>query len=298
VDTDLLICEKCQAALAVTYLPGLSTFATDKVTCSYERQLGLAHTEVCRFRIEAIRYFDVENNKSNNASIIPMEWASYLSSDLMELAESSRPILVLGQQVKECLIKENVAWEKIYMETHVSLKQYKGPGSNSTGMLEENLAKSLSCADFRFEDVSVDRVKIAILMVLLGWKPNAETSTKECVSLHCDVCKKTSEAPLLLGEQSSYETEPQAKRLRTSAWDPLLSHRYYCPYVCGFPRHGATRDIPLWKALADRLLENTSRIVGDHETDLSNTAGKSEWVQANALLNAGISRKGKVPVLE
>eukprot|EP00977_Amphora_coffeiformis_P027262 scaffold34597_cov177-Amphora_coffeaeformis.AAC.30 len=298
VDTDLLRCDKCQAVLAITYLPGLSTFATDKVTCSYERQLGSAHKEVCRFRAEAIHYFD-QNERSGKTSTVPTEWMSYFSSDLMELAESSKPMLVLGQQVKERLIQGNVAWETIQMELHPSLKQYKGSVLNDMGTLEERLAKSLSVADFKFEDVSVDRVKAAILMVLLGWKPNTTgLASKECVSLHCDLCRKISEAPLFLDEQNSDEAERQAKRLRTSAWDPLFSHRYYCPYVCGFPRHGASRGTPLWKALADRLVENALPAIAEEETNKLGITGKSEWVQANALLNAGISRKGKVLALE
>ena len=123
MDTDLLSCDKCQAALAVTYLPGLSTFATDKVTCSYEQQLGTAHKEVCRFRAEAVRYFGKEN-KGSKCRIIPLEWTSYFSSDLMELAESSQPILVLGQQVKERLMQDTVAWEMLQIEPHPSLKEY------------------------------------------------------------------------------------------------------------------------------------------------------------------------------
>lgn len=36
--------------------------------------------------------------------------------------------------------------------------------------------------------------------------------------------------------------------------NPLLGHRYHCPFVCGFPRDGKRKSIPLWQAIAVKLL--------------------------------------------
>lgn len=300
--------------MAITYRPGLSTFATDTLTCKYERQLGIAHKETCRFRTEAMKYFerDEEEKATTTTStwggadetttaatmIVPSAWSWYFPSNLMELVESSQPVLVLGQQVQSRLA-ESIAWERISFEKHPSMISYQVPG-DATESFEEYLVKALTRADFVFDNVSMERVQRVLWMVVLGWKAKSTvTEQSSSITLQCELCQKASEVPYVVSDapqdDTVADTEPATKRLRSSTWDPLMSHRYYCPYVCGFPRQGAARGTPLWRALADRLVERSKDApIAEGDTSGLATTGKSEWVQANALLNAGISRKGKI----
>lgn len=289
VDQDVLCCDACQAVLAITYLPGLSTFAADKVTCLYEQQLGSEHKESCPFRKDALDYFQHDVSVT-----IPRLFASYVPADLVHLVETTRPIRVFGAQVQG-RVAQDLVWDAVQLELHTSIRQYQPPaGADTAGSnlaLEDRLVKALGDEDYNFENIAPDKVKMAALTVLLGWKPKTSAFACELCHASVDICPADNETI------TTTATEPPNKRARSSSgWDPLYSHRHYCPYVCGFPRHGASRATPLWKALADKLLlppktTTTGASVGASTTEL---AGKSEWVQVNAMLNAAIVRSRKV----
>lgn len=287
--------------MAITYMRGLSSFATQKLTRRYEQQLGEKHKENCLFRRDAMTYFekeDAEKAQDDSAMIVPFLFASYLPVDLLELVETKRPAIVLGKHLQERL-KGNVSWETICLETHASLAQYKPPTNSSADnddseiLLADCLLDVLSKAGHNFKETASKRARnTALILLLLGWTPGE--CSKDSISLTCGLCQTTATVERREnGATPDDTTEPQPKRPRRASWDPLYAHRHYCPFVCGFPRHGAARGTGLWKALADKVITTTMLPV-ENETNLSNLEGKSQWVQVNALLNAAIVRTKKL----
>jgi C3HC zinc finger-like len=94
------------------------------------------------------------------------------------------------------------------------------------------------------------------------------------------------------------------KRRRTnnaSYCNPVTGHKYYCPYVIGFPINGANEAKPLWQSLADRLLSpqqpNQKETVSlesqgeeSGEKNISSTQ-PGAWERIRKLLASGIARK-------
>ena len=291
--------------MAVTYISGLSTFAKDKLTCRYEQQLGTQHKETCTFRRDALEYFGDEEKEHADDWIIPRVFTTYFPPDLIELAESKRPAIVLAKEVRQQM-EGNIAWGTIHLEYHASLLQYQAPAANNaTGATDSEmglgdcLVLALAKAGCRFNNV--EKAKTVALILLLGWEPKESGGKdKASISFSCQLCRATADVPCKDegdddGDKETDTTEPQAKRSRPSGWDPLYAHRHYCPYVCGFPRKGASRGTPLWKSLADKVLlaSSSSSLLSDtieDETSLPNLKEKSEWEQVNALLNAAIVR--------
>ncbi len=133
----------------------------------------------------------------------------------------------------------------------------------------------------------------AVMLALFGWEPTISVvddsqPPRSEVKVKCQVCLASAEVTVeavtassteeketstresatigLLGEnagdgydQQKDGTHPNAtKRLRTSGaalMNPILSHRHYCPFVCGFPPSGSWSATPLWKKIASRILQ-------------------------------------------
>lgn len=313
--------------MAVTYMPGLSSFAADKLTCLYEKQLGSAHSDICIFKRDATKYFEESSNTKNKNIqnerdvLVPALFSSYLSGDLVELAESNRPATVFYRQLHKRLLNHTIPWEKLQLELHISVQQYRiSSGDTSDGQMtiqqglietlnrEKSASSSIGGDD---DDTITDRSKTAGMLLLFGWEANLdtdETASKSSVSLKCQLCRKCVDVWLQADNEEIGDTEtnsldnmaePPAKRSRQSGWDPLYSHRHYCPYVCGFPKHGASCGIPWWKGIADRVLskaktpQSTTTSTDDTSTSLFSMP-KSDWEKVNQLLNSGIVRKRKI----
>ena len=273
---------------------GLSTFAVDKLTCRYEKQLGSAHKEICTFRQDAMKYFENETEKGRNEDsngIIPFPFTNYFSTDFVELAESERPAIVFAKQLKQRL-EGKIAWELVRLEYPATLLQYKPATKSSSddteSTLGESLLEALSRAHYSFKEEAPERVNSALYLLLLGWKP--EDPCEESITLICELCNKTVDAAHRQNGEGYTTEEPQPKRPRPSGFNPVHAHRHYCPFVCGFPRYGAPRATPMWQALADKMLATCLSLSTDPPS-LCSSEGKSAWVQANELLNAAIVRK-------
>lgn len=147
----MLRCDKCDAVVAVTFLPGLSTLAMDKLTRLYERQLGLAHADdTCPYKRDAVAYLDgatcsamataakkLQQKAQDPSPIVPSCFTPYVSPDLVELVESKRPALVFRRQLKELLVRggdddygnNKVAWKNIRLDLPAALRNFKAPAA-------------------------------------------------------------------------------------------------------------------------------------------------------------------------
>lgn len=93
---------------------------------------------------------------------------------------------------------------------------------------------------------SRDVMETAATWALFGW-------TREEEAVVCSVCL----ARVDLGDNDDDDEERQPKRSRRNKPHPLQSHRYYCPFVCGFPSpYVSTQSKPYWEVLAGRTVNN------------------------------------------
>lgn len=104
-------------------------------------------------------------------------------------------------------------------------------------------------------------------------------------------------------DEEAHNTTPPRKRRKlgqhphhyVTKINPVLSHRFYCPIVCGFPRDGARRGDPLWKIIASKLLHTKKEQpnCGDDQqgVDVENDDGEVAMERILQLLDAGVSSR-------
>jgi hypothetical protein len=301
VDSDMLCCEKCKSVVAVTYPLGLSSFATDRLTRLYEEQLASAHLDFCPFRKEALHWESATTNVAESGSnIIPAMFASFVPANLLGALESRLPLRAFYAQMKD-MTSDGIAWETISFERPSSLERYR-PDEFAESTEETTLGNliidCLMAAGFSMESIPRARAEVAVLLTLLGWTAQSSNEA-DSVLLECQLCLKSISVRVSISEEDRTKTpspvlekdeEPSAKRQRPMGnWNPLSSHRHYCPYSCGFCQKGLP-SVPIWQSLANRLL-----LAPTEKTKPEDTAGTglSTWAQVRALLNAGIVRTGQ-----
>ena len=167
-----------------------------------------------------------------------------------------------------------------------------------------------------------DFYEVIVALALFGWVPatttttgiqsNTTTESDPVVNLECPVCLSrmnfqmheydwhhhqhgTSPKKKVVYGSDSEEGGPPRKRQRlqqqqyfSTNINPVLSHRHYCPYVCGFPRDGARKGTPLWKTIAKKMLhKNEPKQNGADENSAAD--GDAAMDRILQLLDAGVS---------
>jgi hypothetical protein len=165
-----------------------------------------------------------------------------------------------------------------------------------------------------------------VALVLLGWRPPAaatlgsygssssSSTSGVVVSASCPVCGASISIELCLAcggstnstsDSTSQLEEQQRKKKRhrnnASSCNPVTGHKYYCPYVVGFPINGANEAKPLWQSMADRLLSpqqpNQNGAVlqsqGEEESGEKSVSSTQPgaWERISKMLASGIARK-------
>lgn len=133
-----------------------------------------------------------------------------------------------------------------------------------------------------------------------------ETKGLGAVSLECSVCLASLNFNMQQYDQhhrrSSRKAKPlnddddappsKRRRLRehsrgADTLNPLTSHRYHCPYVCGFPRDGERKGTPIWQTIALKLLFN--KHVASDTLDGDDGGGDAATDRLLQLLQSGVS---------
>jgi hypothetical protein len=161
-------------------------------------------------------------------------------------------------------------------------------------------------------------------LALFGWMPRQDnrcgssTSDGGALSLQCSVCLSVLNIKLqeydrhhspvkekvhdeYSGEGHNSGETPQKKRrrlnelgeeastgLRPKAVQPLLAHRCYCPFVCGFPRDGERKGTPMWQTIASKVFEKHIETTTT-ESDDNNDVGDSAMDRILQLLQSSVS---------
>jgi hypothetical protein len=219
----------------------------------------------------------------------------------LEMIESKLPLRAFYTQIKD-MASQGVTWELISFQRPSSLEQYQPDVSAESAeatTLGNRIAECLRAAGFALENVPRARVEAVVLLTLLGWTAQP-SKVADSVLLECQLCLKPISATISISEETRTKTaspeletdeDPPAKRQRsTSDWNPLSSHRHYCPYSCGFYQKGLPSE-PIWQTLANRLLQASTEKTNCKSEDTPG-ASLSAWAHVRTLLNAGIARKG------
>ena len=156
-------------------------------------------------------------------------------------------------------------------------------------------------------------------LALFGWVPkakaadttspaNSSDATKGVVSLECPVCLARLNFNMQQYDHRHHQHHsprkmkpvgddaPSSKRRRLTSeknepetLQPLASHRYHCPYVCGFPRDGERKGTPIWQTIVSKLfLHKKSEDKNDSDNDDDGDATTERLLQ---LLQSGVSKQ-------
>lgn len=273
--TTILSCSKCNAVLAIMLLRTLSAVGKDKLMLHYRTQLWKAHTISCPYHNEetcGLRpIFFGEDNPASNAvqnAIIPPAVALNLpsTSGSVALIEHPAPIGVFCQQ-----------WLKLYPFVYALNQPIVAPDfllhydqnenvlSTLLNRIVELLLKSPN-ADFESTVVlpdietvrQIQAAEACVAIVLMGWDLQTDDN-KETPSISCVFC--LARHPLCSVSSASTRdlsaTESKKRKTLVSTWNnPVTSHRFYCPLVCGFAQgpESSNTTSPIWQSIADRLL--------------------------------------------
>jgi len=238
------------------------------------------------YRRQAAQYLESVQKLPNEQFIVPTQLASVFSTDEMPILESMRPSRLLEplwMELWKALQNHDGRLGIPHLDLQ-AIQKYRPIGSSDaeTTALSQIAEKWIkNTENSRSEDLVKEDTESVAALLLLGWRfeDTAETAVVcQCRLCHCRLTIPTDKVDIPSDERPT-------KRARMDPIDPFLAHRHYCPYVCGFPIHGAPRAKPIWQSLLDRLRNEFNAATRD-------TAEKdSIWIQVHKVLQSGISRK-------
>jgi C3HC zinc finger-like len=296
-----LVCPSCDAVLVVLVPQLLSTTAKLDLIRHYQQQLWQAHKIPCRHRKETEYLINVAfkpqkgNHRNRQSPVVPtllaraLQSQSTMSASSLELVEQACPWLMFRQ--KWLQVYPHVSEIKQSVQLPDKLLYFRNESSESTKTILNRILDTLQNMEvddgedttkFQFlrnlkTPIEIQAAETAAALVLTGWEicqcndavcsdtTSSVGAIPPIVSIECIFC--LSKHPLTQPSTDTDVSSPQqpTKRQRTipSLWnEPFAAHRYYCPWVCGFPltcdddnkNLTTPTPVPLWQILADRLM--------------------------------------------
>mmetsp|Transcript_18814 Transcript_18814/g.43757 ORF Transcript_18814/g.43757 Transcript_18814/m.43757 type:complete len:322 (+) Transcript_18814:81-1046(+) len=275
VSEDVLECTSCKAVLVFLLDPKLHPASVKRIATIYRKKLCCGHQVTCPFF--ASNFVDDDDASPP----LPFYMACVLEKDLVQLLEHGNPTELLLQRARTLLpiIIVKTATSDDDPQQQPILVSRKDPEMIS---LMETAVSIVLQQQQQQQDDNRTRLLCATQWALFGWSPCSE---EEGV-LECTMCLATastmatttteSTTTTTTNDEATGSSSPKRKRMRCheekGSLHPLDSHRYYCPFVCGFPRGSADdnddkpirqqESTPLWKVLAERIVATqTSSII-------------------------------------
>lgn len=278
-----LTCENCKAVISILIPPTLSVTARYKLAAQYQQNLWQAHAIQCWHRknseylINTALSSTQELHRKGLQPVIPTPLARLLptQSSSLELVEHSAPWPLFRQR-----------WLNLYprvvafnypLDVPTYMLYYGTKSDSATTLLKRLVGRLLSFDDDGDAEPlpsvpsietpdEIEASESASALVLTGWDLRCNDNEESSAAVECIFClsrQPLTRIAVVVGTNLEDES-PQAKRRRvmSSKWNqPITAHRYYCPWVCGFPTttvggncDSITTTPPLWQILADRLL--------------------------------------------
>lgn len=280
----------------------LSVRSVEKLCNTYRQQLAIRHnSRTCPFYLTAEQFGALDKPEHD----IPTYMATKLPPDSVKLIEHPRPSSILRNQIQ---VLDN-ACKNIKVASEGSQQQWHFPTNlklpseileyqmKPTKVGDDDDDNHASRGKNLFADIAnflgAKNVSTTIL-AMMGWividddineiKDQNGNGTPT-ISLGCPVCLSMMELALEDETGASEEQPPPTKRPRvhtTRQCNPVDSHRYYCPIVCGFPRtlSSSTSDgdgfdeIPVWQLLLTRV--HQEKFANENKAAKSNDENKAE----------------------
>lgn len=244
---DVIACVHCNAALAIKFHPRLKPAHKHQMAQEYRSKLCCAHQPTCPFHSNTF-----PPSSTTSPSFPGWMMASVLPDHLVELMESPTPGAVMEKMVKRL---DNMLSGS---RTEMTPFEWNCSSGEEQTLVDDVLGK-----------LGIGRNSFGSLAIL-GWDtmiaPPLQQEESVIMVLSCEVCL----AEVELDGRSHHEEarrrqtledqdEPTTSQKRQKrSMDPIQSHRYYCPWRCGFPCDSKTPVPPLWQVIAKRLVSEPS----------------------------------------
>jgi len=271
---DLIVCQKCQACVAITYHPLLKAADEERITAIYKEKLCTAHKVTCPFYASAFPTTVLAN------APIPSYLASVFPQDFVTLVEQSNPKPLLQKRVHSLLDAARKGDGSV--EVSLDAKDMELQEDETTEMFASQLSNTLG--------YSKETEQWACILALVCWEPKqTRQSNKTVLMLQCPVCLSQRGLPIQgydKNDNSSSDDSsvdlPPPKRPKTAKqpMNPITGHRLYCPVICGFPCSGS--EVPAWKTIANHLFANTGT------SDVDDTQGEQVMINIHRLLRSSL----------
>ena len=251
----------------------------ETLCAAYRTRLAQAHDTNCTFRLQAEQYMKHQMNQS----FLPTAFSSIFPQDEVELLEHPSPAGVLRARVaaiqdiasqNQC--EHQCVFPKLDLphELHAFLSNQEGHSKSILDHVAESGALGTNQT-------------FLVGLAVLGWKPtttdkypNGRTSSL-AVLLRCPLCLSDMELSLIgTGEEEcASDSQKRQKRLPRHI-NPFDAHRYYCPFICGFPSTMTTSGTPLWKVLLEKIEGRPRSRAVEHDSWPSETTKMCAIVQS------------------
>ena len=216
-----------------------------------------------------------------NETVLPTAFASIFPQEEVELLEHSSPAEILRARVAAI---QGIAWQDQCEPTCI-FSELDIPHELHTLLFSQD-GQSRSLLDHIAESgVLGTNQTYMVGLAVLGWRPTRTDGDltghtgQLAVSLHCPLCLADMEFSLIrAGEEVCPSDLRNMQKKHARHCNPYDAHRYYCPFICGFPSTLTTMGTPLWKALLTKI-EDT---LGGCTIELDETT------QIRAIIQSGI----------
>jgi C3HC zinc finger-like len=271
-----LSCPLCHAEILLWIPSILSTIGQVDLVQQYQQLLWKSHALQCRHRKEAEYLINtslkpIRQPSNDSTLVVPTILARAIatpsafpdtSSSSLELVEQPSPFSIFSQKWRQ-FYKHLLALSETPVQLPDAVIQF-APGTSFAGVtLLTRLVNLMQIEEgAKITLVDVDRApnrtatEAAVALVLLGWDMLfSDGSDTTPPSIHCIFC--LAQHPLITEDSNPSLTRKRPRDAVFSLWhQPWAAHRYYCPWVCGFPQTGRSATTqPLWEILAARLLQ-------------------------------------------
>jgi hypothetical protein len=223
-----------------------------------------------------------------NETVLPTAFASIFPQDEVELLEHASPAELLRARVaaiqgiaRQDPCEPPCIFPKLDIphELHAFLSSQEGQSKS----ILDHIAES---------GVLGTNQTYMVGLAVLGWRPTRRDEDptvcagRLVVSLHCPLCLANMEFSLIGAGEEEYPSDSrniQEKHVRYC--NPHDAHRYYCPFICGFPSTLTTTGTPLWKVLLTRI-EGIEETPQSRKIELDSSP--TETAQIRAIIQSGI----------
>mmetsp|Transcript_17454 Transcript_17454/g.42428 ORF Transcript_17454/g.42428 Transcript_17454/m.42428 type:complete len:506 (-) Transcript_17454:1123-2640(-) len=241
----------------------------------------------------------------SSSSLVPTYMTEVVPDDFLDLVDNPTPRQIIQSRAKELLMPLSR-----HQSTTTTTQKWTYPSLILPNEIQQIKSKAGSLLGLATEDeeTTSDRGNgnassaDILALAVLGWKPLEVTSnvdlypalegTPPVVCLGCSVCFAFMELQLqnrkdgegmevdAMAEEGDGDSRRPTKRQqhrKSSSCDPVASHRYYCPFVTGFPKTVRSKTKPIWKTIFERLCQDETGNIDKFEGE-ANGAGNDAVV--------------------